>query len=247
MTLRADWKDLHDFDDRPDRDRRRLAVDDAADRPAESLDVRRARAIGVLADPATALALLEGTPAPTPREADRAVRPPLRRGHRRPRPRRPLREHRPRRPRATDPVLVRHAPTPTSPSPASSTSPTTPAPTPTRPAAASASAPTSSPATASSRSAPAPPAHCDHDHVVPHGDGGATCDCNIAPLCRRHHRLKTHAGWSLHRHRDRRLALVRAPRPTVPPRPPRHPRRHPHPDDPVNGCREGPAPPQPDR
>ena len=36
---------------------------------------------------------------------------------------------------------------------------------------------------------------CDHDHVVPHGDGGATCDCNIAPLCRRHHRLKTHAGW----------------------------------------------------
>ena len=38
---------------------------------------------------------------------------------------------------------------------------------------------------------------CDHDHVVPHGDGGTTCSCNIAPLCRRHHRLKTHAaGWS---------------------------------------------------
>ena len=38
---------------------------------------------------------------------------------------------------------------------------------------------------------------CDHDHVVPHADGGQTCECNLAPLCRRHHRLKTHAtGWT---------------------------------------------------
>ena len=37
---------------------------------------------------------------------------------------------------------------------------------------------------------------CDCDHVVPHTDDGATCDCNLAPLCRRHHRLKTHGvGW----------------------------------------------------
>ena len=36
----------------------------------------------------------------------------------------------------------------------------------------------------------------DCDHIVPHAEGGATCDCNLAPLCRRHHRLKTHApGW----------------------------------------------------
>jgi hypothetical protein len=36
----------------------------------------------------------------------------------------------------------------------------------------------------------------DLDHVVPHGDGGVTdCD-NLCCLCRRHHRLKTHArGW----------------------------------------------------
>ena len=40
------------------------------------------------------------------------------------------------------------------------------------------------------------PAHAaDCDHITPHADGGATCTCNLAPLCRRHHRLKTHGGW----------------------------------------------------
>jgi hypothetical protein len=37
---------------------------------------------------------------------------------------------------------------------------------------------------------------CDHDHQVPYHQGGPTCSCQIAPLCRRHHRLKTHGGWS---------------------------------------------------
>lgn len=37
---------------------------------------------------------------------------------------------------------------------------------------------------------------CDCDHVVPHSEGGVTCPCNLAPLCRRHHRLKTHGSWS---------------------------------------------------
>ena len=37
---------------------------------------------------------------------------------------------------------------------------------------------------------------CDCDHVVPHAREGPTCSCNIAPLCRRHHRLKTHGGWT---------------------------------------------------
>ena len=37
---------------------------------------------------------------------------------------------------------------------------------------------------------------CDCDHVVPHGRAGPTCTCNLAPLCRRHHRLKTHGGWT---------------------------------------------------
>lgn len=40
------------------------------------------------------------------------------------------------------------------------------------------------------------PAHlCDNDHVVPHADGGATCDCQLVPLCRHHHRLKTHRSY----------------------------------------------------
>jgi hypothetical protein len=40
-----------------------------------------------------------------------------------------------------------------------------------------------------------PATSCDTDHVVPHGDGGPTCTCNTVPLCRHHHRLKTHAGY----------------------------------------------------
>ena len=37
---------------------------------------------------------------------------------------------------------------------------------------------------------------CDDEHPVPFDKGGPTCSCNQAPLCRRHHRLKTHASWS---------------------------------------------------
>jgi hypothetical protein len=39
---------------------------------------------------------------------------------------------------------------------------------------------------------------CDCDHVVPYPEGATSVD-NTCCLCRRHHRLKTHApGWSLH-------------------------------------------------
>ena len=37
---------------------------------------------------------------------------------------------------------------------------------------------------------------CDNDHVIPRARNGPTCSCNITPLCRRHHRLKTHTPWS---------------------------------------------------
>ncbi|MGI8523144.1 MAG: HNH endonuclease, partial [Nocardioides sp.] len=43
---------------------------------------------------------------------------------------------------------------------------------------------------------------CDLDHVVPYDPqdpGGATSTDNLAPLCRGHHRLKTHARWRYRR------------------------------------------------
>ena len=44
-----------------------------------------------------------------------------------------------------------------------------------------------------------PARRCDTDHVTAHGTGstdGPTCSCNLAPLCRRHHRAKTHTAWT---------------------------------------------------
>jgi hypothetical protein len=38
---------------------------------------------------------------------------------------------------------------------------------------------------------------CDLDHTIPHDQGGRTCECNLAPLCRRHHRAKQAPGWRL--------------------------------------------------
>ena len=43
-----------------------------------------------------------------------------------------------------------------------------------------------------------PAERCDLDHIEPHADGGVTCPCNLAPLCRGHHRLKT-AGRASYR------------------------------------------------
>jgi hypothetical protein len=40
---------------------------------------------------------------------------------------------------------------------------------------------------------------CDCDHIQPwrdDGTGGDTCTCQLAPLCRTHHRLKTHGSWT---------------------------------------------------
>ncbi|TVY99669.1 HNH endonuclease [Trebonia kvetii] len=36
--------------------------------------------------------------------------------------------------------------------------------------------------------------HCDVDHTTPH-PSGPTCQCNLAPKCRRHHRCKQAPGW----------------------------------------------------
>jgi hypothetical protein len=40
-------------------------------------------------------------------------------------------------------------------------------------------------------------ASCDLDHTSPHHHGGRTCECNLAPLCRHHHRCKQADGWRL--------------------------------------------------
>ncbi|HEY5987778.1 MAG TPA: DUF222 domain-containing protein, partial [Streptosporangiaceae bacterium] len=38
---------------------------------------------------------------------------------------------------------------------------------------------------------------CDLDHTIPYDQGGRTCQCNLATLCRRHHRAKQAQGWHL--------------------------------------------------
>ncbi len=42
-----------------------------------------------------------------------------------------------------------------------------------------------------------PAVTCDDDHTTPYDQGGRTCECNLAPLCRRHHRTKQASGWGL--------------------------------------------------
>jgi uncharacterized protein DUF222 len=40
-------------------------------------------------------------------------------------------------------------------------------------------------------------ARCDLDHTAPWHHDGLTCPCNLAPLCRHHHRCKQAEGWWL--------------------------------------------------
>jgi hypothetical protein len=77
----------------------------------------------------------------------------------------------------------------------------------------------------------------DHDHVIPHGQGGETACTNLCCLCRSHHRLKTFArGWDFRMDPDGTLhvtspsGVTRTTRPPGrrPPEPPPEPR----PDDP---------------
>lgn len=195
MTLRGDWKDLHDFDQALSRVAAALADTDRAEgRYVDPLDVRRARAVGVLADPASALALLQEQPAPTPSKRTTLVVHVSREAV-----------------TGSDPVgrcetlgravltqqirdwcgrtdthvsvlpvidladhvqsdayeIAERLKTRTD-----LLNPSCVFPWCTRPAR-----------------------RCDHDHGVPFDRGGSTCDCNLAPLCRRHHRLKTEAGW----------------------------------------------------
>jgi hypothetical protein len=42
-----------------------------------------------------------------------------------------------------------------------------------------------------------PAARCDLDHTIAWHNDGLTCECNLAPLCRHHHRAKQAEGWWL--------------------------------------------------
>jgi hypothetical protein len=38
---------------------------------------------------------------------------------------------------------------------------------------------------------------CEPDHVIPYSAGGPTAIWNLTSLCKHHHRVKHHAGWTL--------------------------------------------------
>jgi hypothetical protein len=42
-----------------------------------------------------------------------------------------------------------------------------------------------------------PAARCDLDHTLAWDQGGLTCQCDLAPLCRHHHKAKQTEGWRL--------------------------------------------------
>ena len=42
-----------------------------------------------------------------------------------------------------------------------------------------------------------PASRCDLDHTLAWDQGGLTCECGLAPLCRHHHRCKQSQGWKL--------------------------------------------------
>ena len=44
---------------------------------------------------------------------------------------------------------------------------------------------------------PIPATHTDAEHTVAHDHGGPTDEHNLRPRCRRHHRCKTHANWTV--------------------------------------------------
>lgn len=189
MTLRAEWADLKDFD-------KALSLVAAAlkrDGCTESHDVRRAMAIGILADPARALALINGDEPPAPtkevvafvhlgEEAVRGLDPTARDESGRTWLEQTVRLWCGRTDRyvTVRPVIDLNEGHPGSEGYTPSDSlrervilrnPTCVFPHCARPSRG-----------------------CDLDHLVP-WPLGPTTEANLAPLCRHHHRLKTHTHW----------------------------------------------------
>ena len=73
----------------------------------------------------------------------------------------------------------------------------------------------------------------DHDHVVPHAEGGRTTCTNLCCLCRSHHRLKTFArGWTFRMEPDGTLHVTSPSGITRTTRPPGLRKPDPPPQDP---------------
>lgn len=192
MRIRADLKDLYDFD---------AAVADVAAELAElgdtdPLDVRRSKAVGILADPESALALRNRTDPPAGKRkkmvlhvhlSEAAIRglDPIGRSERRDRPllEQQIRDWCSREDThlTVQPVIDLGA----------------------HHQVGAYEIPDRMATVVDLRDQACvfpwctrPARRCDHDHSVAHSVGGATCSCNIAPLCRHHHRMKTHTAWS---------------------------------------------------
>jgi hypothetical protein len=197
MTVRGDWADLKAFDDALGEVAAALVEDGCP----ESLDVRRSMAVGILADPQRALALLEGRSSPSPKrrimltyhltDAALAGVDPVGfdiDG-------RPLLDQLVREWCGRDDVRLTIQPvlhvgrcdgTDRHEGPAADHY---------RPSADDETEVELRDRTCVFPYCARPARRCDCDHVVPHSRGGPTCPCNLAALCRHHHRIKTHAGW----------------------------------------------------
>jgi hypothetical protein len=195
LVVRGEWPDVADFDRALSDVAAALAEQAEAEGAfVESLDARRSRAVGVLADPAAALALLQGKPVePSPRRVELVVhltpeqlagRDPVLRtsawGG-------PALDQQVRdwcgRPDAKITVkpildLADHAVTGAYEVPDRLKEQAR------HLAGDHCSFPWCN----------RPAVRCDTDHVIP-WPLGQTASLNLAPLCRRHHRLKTLAGW----------------------------------------------------
>ncbi len=192
LVIHGDWKDVHDFDQALSRFAHLLK--NTPEGEHESFDTLRARAVGVLADPAYALALLNGEEAPTPGKqivlyvhlTDAALA-----GHhtvgRNETTMRPVLEQQIR-------AWCGRTDTHLSVKPVIDLADHTAVEAYEIPDRLAERVLLLQPTcvfpwcTKSSR-------RCDCDHRVPFAVGGPTCECNLTPLCRHHHRLKTHAGW----------------------------------------------------
>ena len=53
-----------------------------------------------------------------------------------------------------------------------------------------------------------PASQCDLDHTTPFHRGGPTCECKLAPLCRKHHEAKQAGGWRLEHSRPGVLTWI---------------------------------------